>query len=160
MEVHDLILAIAGGLGLFEAGKLLILHFVRDSVIKRNLDIRAIAERFSTWTAWLKLRNFEQTLPQDVEIQLNHDALRLRKYHKLIADGMFELMRSPTHNALLYRIFKEKPDELFKELSKSAKRHNSMADTIIEMCEDLIYKPIWDYKKTIKILKKKIKTAI
>ena len=134
----SLISNIITALGLFE-------------IIKRNLEVRGIAERVLTWSSWLKLRNFERPLPPAIANQLYLDIFKIEDVDKELSQDIMRLINYPQMNSFLHKSLDKQPQNM-DIIQDNCEKCHDMTDKLNKKCNKLRYQPIIDIKKIVKSL--------
>jgi hypothetical protein len=134
----NLVISILTALGIFEIIKKLLSFSFENNLIKRNLEIREIAERVLTWSSWLKLRNFEQSLPPAVANQLYLDIFKIEDIDKELSGDIMRLINYPQMNVFLHESLDKQPQNMDIIRDNCEKCHN-MTDKLNKKCNKLRY---------------------
>jgi large-conductance mechanosensitive channel len=137
----NLAVTIFTAFGVFEVVKKLIFYYLDNNVIKRNIEIREIAERFMNCCVQLKESGFRQDLTKEQYDQTTRDIAKFRSFNDEVSTSMAWLIIAPT----VFTV--EKTIKHFQPLDKQQADAytNSLIDTantIIEKCNKYRFQPI------------------
>lgn len=135
----QIIISVLIALGIFEAVKKILLFFIDNTVIKRNLEIREIATRVQDCLSWLKLSNFEQPFAVDITSQLYSDIAKMEEEDKELADNIMVLINYPRMTEFLYKNGGEKNRELITDYHNEL---TTLAPKLNKKLNKLRYKPL------------------
>jgi hypothetical protein len=147
-----LIISVLTALGLFEILKKIFNFSVENNLIKRNLEIREIANRVLEWSSWLKFRNFEQPLPLEISNQLYIDIFKIQDIDKKLSEDIMRLINFPQMNAFLYKNLDKQPGNM-DIIHENCKLCHDMTDKLNKKCNKLRYQPILEIQLIINKLK-------
>lgn len=148
----NLVITIITALGIFEVIKKIFNFVLENNIIKRNLEIREIAERVLEWSSWLKLRNFEGPLPLEITNKLYIDVFKIESFDKHLSQDIMRLINFPQMNSFLYKNVKKQPENM-KLIRDNCERLHDMTNKMNKKCNKLRYLPIVDIQKILKQLK-------
>lgn len=154
--IFNTVFSILTALGIFEAIKRILFFWLDNNLIKRNLEIRAIAERALSYCNDLKLINFQEPLSLADRRQLRLDVTKVDSWNKQLGDELMELINYP----FLIKTFHEnsKHDPTGEYLKLMVKYHTEIHDKVDKLViklNKLRYKPIIEFPYIGRILKKK-----
>lgn len=136
----EIVVSILAALGLFEAVKLLLHFWLKETLIARNLEIRKIANNALEALVWLKERNFETPLPRQVERELVLGIHKIDSYDKDLGDKLMKIVNSPRFIEILYKSGGEKNRKLITEIHKDVYK---TGDYLSKKLSKLRYKSIF-----------------
>lgn len=139
----ELVISIVTSLGIFEALKLILNHWLKETVIAKNLEIRKISDNALKSVVWLKERNFETGLPRDVESLLVLDVHKIDGYQKNLGDKLMQIINYPRMIEILYKNGGEKNRDLITKLHKDVTK---TSDYLTKELSRLRYKPLFERK--------------
>lgn len=150
----NLVASILTALGIFEFIKRLLFFWLDNNLIKRNLEIREIAERALIHCNNLKLRNFEEPLSIDDVRQLRLDITKIDQYDKKLGDALMALINDP----ILIKTFYQNSlhadgNEYLKLMNKYHRELHDKIDKLVPKLNQLRYKPIFEVSN-LKVLKR------
>lgn len=149
---RELVISVLTALGAFEVVKGVVGFVLENNFFRRNLEIREIAGRVLKWSSWLKLEDFEQTLPPKVANQLYVDIFKIEGVDKRLSGDIMRLIKLPR---LIESLRETSGNDLENlELIRVHKEmlHN-MTDGLNKKCNELRYKPIINWKDILKKIK-------
>ncbi len=137
----NIVVSILTALGIFEIIKKILLFSLENNLIKRNLEIREIAERALNYCNWLKLRNFEQPLGYEETAKLTLDILKVDSFDKKLGDDLMHLVNNPRMMNILYND-KDGGERNRDFINKLHKEVYEINERLTEKLNYLRYKPI------------------
>lgn len=141
-----IVYSVVTALGLFEIVKRVLIFWFENNVIKRNLEIRAIAERALVYCNSLKLRNFEAPLSTDEIRLLNLDISKIDQWDKKLGDELMTLINYPV---LIETFYKNSlyDNEYRKLMIQYHKELQDKVDKLVPVLNQLRYKPVIEIGK-------------
>lgn len=145
----EIVISIITALGIFEIFKKFLFFGFEKTLIKKNLEIREIAERALKCNVWLKERNFEEPLESSVRSQLLLDICKIEEFDKDLADNLMRLINNPLMMKILYED-KNGGERHRKLISILHKETCEVSKKLNKKLNYLRYYPIIDWRKTSK----------
>jgi len=137
----NLVVNIFIALGLFEVVKKIIFHYIDNNIIKRNIEIREISNRFMDYCLQLKQSEFRHELSREKYDQATIDIIKFRALDNDVASSMSWLILAPTIFTAEKQIAKFQPiDE--QQTTEYINNLIKTADTMIDKCNKYRYQPI------------------
>lgn len=145
----NIVVSILTALGIFEAIRRTLLFWLDNNVIKRNLEIREIAERALVYCNDLKLRNFEEPLPIEVVRQLRLDITKIDHWDKQLGDDLMTLINYPWMIKTFHdNSLRDQSGEYQKQMIKYHTELHDRVDKLVKKLNRLRYKPIFEFSKS------------
>lgn len=148
-----LIFSIITALGIFEFVKKIVNFGLENNFLRKNLEIREIADRALKYSVWLKERNFEEPLSSDARSQLNLDICKIEEFDEELAENLMRLINNPLMMGFLYKDKNggERHRQLINMLHKELSDKNRALNRKLN---HLRYKPIIDWSRFVRFCKK------
>ena len=145
----NIVVSILAALGIFEVVKRTLLFWLDNNVIKRNLEIRDIAERALVYFNNLKLRNFEEPLPVEDVRQLRLDITKIDQWDKNLGDDLMTLINYPWMIKIFHdNSLHDQSGEYQKQMIKYHTELHDRVDKLVKKLNRLRYKPIFELSRS------------
>ncbi|MBI3980741.1 hypothetical protein HY345_01965 [Candidatus Microgenomates bacterium] len=91
----NLVYSFLTALGIFEAIKIILIYFVQNNYLKKNVEIREISDRVLTSLIWLKEKQFTQPLELDIKSKLYLDVHKIQDFDKSLSEDIMMMINVP-----------------------------------------------------------------
>ena len=154
----NLIFSILTALGIFEGIRIVVIYSIKNNYIKKNVEIREIADRLLKSLIWLKEKQFTEPLDFNIKGKLYLDVHKIQDFDKELSEDIMMMINVP----VVIETLRLSDKKTGYNLNANAKvildyqmRMLDRSEKLVPKLNRLRYQPVIDFTKL-----KKLSTSI